>query len=55
MSACKTKNYKIAYGVNYEFANYTTETINQFTSPDGVQRINYNSLLTHKLVWFPGK
>lgn len=45
----RLKNYKIAYGVNYEFANYTTETINQFTTPDGVQRINYNSLVNlHK-------
>lgn len=37
-------NYKIAYGVNYEFARYTANTTNQITTPIGVQKINYQSL-----------
>lgn len=45
----RLKNYKISYGLNYEFAKYTTATISQITTPDGVQKINYNSLITlHK-------
>ena len=47
------KDYKFAYGVNYEFARYTTGTISQFTTPNGIQRVNYDALIKlHKYGMF---
>jgi len=36
-------NFKINYGVNYEFATYKNETYQEVSSATGVQTINYNS------------
>jgi hypothetical protein len=36
-------NFKINYGVSYEFATYKNETFNKISTPVGVQTVNYNS------------
>jgi hypothetical protein len=36
-------NFKINYGVNYEFATYTNKSFFKITTPFGIDTINYNS------------
>ncbi len=41
----RVKEYKISYGINYEYARYTTKTANKLTLGDTVIDINYASKL----------
>lgn len=41
----RVKEYKISYGVNYEYARYTTKTSNKITTGDTVIDIQYSSKL----------
>ncbi len=41
----RIKGYKIVYGLNYEFAQYSNSTFNKRTLPAGLVLINYNSAL----------
>lgn len=38
-------DYRISYGVNYEYAVYTNETFNRISTPNGVQIIDFDSEL----------
>jgi hypothetical protein len=39
----RTGNWKITYGLNYEFATYTNKTFNKLSTPKGIKEINFNS------------
>ncbi|MBK8352209.1 MAG: TonB-dependent receptor [Saprospirales bacterium] len=41
----RVKEYKISYGINYEYARYTTTTSNKITLGDTVLNINYSTKL----------
>lgn len=41
----RKQGYKITYGLNYEYARYTTSTLNNIALGDTVVQVNYNSKL----------